>query len=449
MKIALLAPSTVGKTAYLTGLYGVLTQDLSYTRYGIDFAVADFIMDSSLSDRYDNLVNEGDFGKSSEGIIAYPWNLSTSAEDGGKKRLGIEIVDFPGEVLHKKLDSLENNQKKEEIIQGLSDCDGFIVLLDGEALTKNVDQNNPRRLQNTLKTNHVSSVLESALERRRTRLLGQMVDPNAYAFSAGPTPIVFALTKSDLVTNWISQPNKAESLNNTVQDLYGRNAAAGIKQSADEGEIANFIRSQFGRIIDTPDVVSARLGVSVYNQALGRVEPVNLEFAFQLVLFTGLLNAFTEYKRRVTDWSNDLQEKDREYESATESYQSAASAKDSFYKKGLIDQLWDNCFETKDAWWHDRAAASAYQKHLNSVEKYNKTLALLAQAKENQETAKLFGQRILSDELVYRLEHCNQKQRFYTDGLPIKLLSEFDWWQRKSEAGRAVFQRENKPEAGL
>ena len=105
MKIALLAPSGAGKTAYLTGLYGVLTQDLSHSDYGIDTTVTDQVLDGFLSDRFDDLT-DGEFAEGTKVTTRYPIQLKSDLM-GKKHKLKLEIIDFKGGDLHQTPEGTE------------------------------------------------------------------------------------------------------------------------------------------------------------------------------------------------------------------------------------------------------------------------------------------------------------------------------------------------------
>lgn len=445
MRIALLAPSGAGKTAYLTGLYGVSVQDLNEDRsYGVHFSVTDRMLSAHLDRRYTDLLENNDFGEGSKDITAYPISLSTTdPANGQKKQMALEIVDFPGGDLHTA--SEERKDKIEEIIARLASCDGFIVLLDGEQLVNGAEKQNARILQNRMKANAVKEVLEKALERRRAHVPAGLTDPNAYAFGSGPTPIVFALTKGDVVEDWLAaEEARSGKLENTVRKLFNPTAEGNNAYAGDEGAIANFIRSQFGQVVDAPDIVSARTCVCVYNESEQMFDPRNLENLFQFVLFAGLCNAGAEYQRRASAWRSDFGQKDRHFSSEKNAYESAVAAREKWLKQGFFEDLSD--------WWNGRSV-----NHTERVEKWHQdmssaastrdsSLISLRQVEENQRTLEVFTQRILSDKMAFLLSGDSPRQSFYQRGLPLAQLAGQQWWRRKCENGRSALSPGQSPQ---
>lgn len=443
MKIALLAPSGAGKTSYLTGLYGVLTQHLNDTDYGINFTITDRVKDSYLDERFTNLLEKGDFGEPSKQLAVYPAKLTARKNHTSKRELNIEIVDFPGEVLHRARE--ENLLQVEEIIQRLSECDGFIVLLDGEALLKNADR--PEILRNRLKANAVRAILNDALERRRIRLENELVDPNAYAFSSGPTPIAFALTKGDIVENWLSKPpeKKGETINDVFNKIrhYFR---PHIEYKQREGEIAMLIRSEFNEIIEANDVISARTNICVYDERRQNFKPMNLEYLFQFVIFTGLRNAAAEYNARLKNWNSDFNKKDQVFNNQKKYYNEAIEDKNKNYtkKNALVRWALDVFNEEKGSTGYDLKINSRYSTMTEAGKKRDQSILAVKQVQENQADAMLFAERILSDKLVYLLSHGATPKGFYQQGLPLELLLKEFWWTEKLEKGKNIVRREKR-----
>ncbi len=430
MKIALLAPSGVGKTVYLAGLYGRLVRDLSYSDYGIDFTVSDTALSSYLDTRYTNLVESGDFGEGSKEMIVFPWTLSTEGMDGKRKKLEIEIIDFPGGFLHRATD--ENRKDVEATVAKLADCDGFIVLVDGDGLIKGIEKKDPRILQNSTRAAEIQKVLAEALERRSQRVKEKLPDPDSYAFSSGLTPVVFALTKGDLVEDWLSKKpdDKKEALNKGVKAQF-KNSSAYL---GNEGEISNFMRSQFSRVIDNPNVASLRMTVTVYNEAEKALDPKNLDTALQFVLFTGLHNALAEYGRREAAWKDEKDSRGSYHSRKNRAYDEAVSARVAQRNKFWLDRVGDWLDGVGGA-YHDAQVASAHEDLSGASSYYNSGAESHKRAKESHRVARFFYERILPASLVHRLSAKTGRDGFYHQGFPIDALSEQAWWQRKIQEG--------------
>lgn len=445
MKIALIAPSGAGKTVYLTGLHGVFTDQLNGSDYGITYEITDRVKSTFLDERYTKLIEEDDFGQPSKDITRYPVRLTTKKGDG-KKCLDLEIVDFPGEALYRATE--ESKAKVEKIVSDLSDCDGFIVLLDGEYMIKASEKEEPRILQNRLKADAVQKVLEQALERRSKRLQTEKVDPDAYAFSTGLTPVVFALTKGDLVEDWLSQARKekAEKLNGVVSgvfNLIGKDAKPG------ERAIASLIRSQYGKILDAPGVASLRTCVTVYDQKKKKFNPRGLEHLFQYVLFVGLQNAEAEYQSRIPAWQKDLEEKDEKLASEKGAYERASSARAAHESENIVGQFL-NFISGEGQSFHDDRCARWYADMERAAKANEASRLALKKVKDNKETAGTFKKTILSDELVFLLSQSTAPESFYQAGLPMDHLQKYDWWKEKFARGEKVYKKAHpeRPEPG-
>jgi hypothetical protein len=443
MKIALLAPSGAGKTAFLTGLHGVLRDRLNRNKgYDITYAITDPVKSTFLDDRYTKLIEDDNFGAPSKDITTYHVKFTTENGQGKKKDLLLEIVDFPGEALHRATE--ESKAKVKEIVSELSKCDGFIVLLDGEALIKSAEKENSTILQNRLKADDVRKVLEEALERRRKRISNEKVEPDAYAFGHGVTPVVFALTKGDLVEDWMAQAEaeKVAKLDGTVKDIFnlvGENAKPG------EGIISSLIRSQFGKILDMHDVASLRKTTTVYNQKKKKFDPRGLEHLLQYVVFTGLHNAAMEYERRIGPWKADLKEKEEKLASERAAYERADRARSSYQSQDIFSRAWDTIIEGQGSSFHSKRCADWYADMERAAKANEASKLSLKKVEDNLDTAFLFKRKILSDELVYLLDQGTPPQSFYQAGLPIDSFRRLNWWNEKSARGAEVFKKSQAP----
>lgn len=434
MKIALLAPSGAGKTIYLTGLYGLLTRELSNSDYGIDFSISDRVKNSYLDTRYTKLVEDHDFGEGSKEMTVYPLKLTTQDKNNEKKDLNVEIVDFPGGFLHQASD--ENKAEVEKVIEILSGCDGFIVLLDGEGLIKGLEKRDPRVLQNKTRANAVQEVLARALERRRARNKEKLPDPDSYAFGKGPTPIVFALTKGDMVEAWLSvnPEEKQKKLQEGVGNQFTLHSKGKGAYAEQEGAISNFMRSQFGQIIDAPDVCSLRTVVTVYNETEEMMDPLNVDTVFQFVLFAGLRNAHREYERRNRSWSAEKRRREDHFDSEASAYKRAVSAKEEWARKGLWGKF-NAWLEDEGEDYHVNKVTTYHADMRNAGSKADESKLSVKQIKENRNTIKLFYERILPAELIHRLAHYKGRESFYQQGFPLDSLANESWWVKKSEMG--------------
>ncbi|MES2729491.1 MAG: hypothetical protein V4621_05245 [Pseudomonadota bacterium] len=439
MKIALIAPSGAGKTAYLTGLYGVLTQDLSHSRYGIDTTVTDTLLDSFLSERFDNLT-DGKFGEGTKGITPYPFLLRTDIMNQAHE-LPVEIIDFKGSNLHKADEGAL--EEKEETIEQLSECDGFIVLLDGDTFIQSAAKQNARGLQNLTRAHAINEVLTTALERRKARPESHLTSADEYAFGHGKTPIVFALTKGDMVAEWLNTENADKKISKTLKQLFEQRAESGVVYDPSEGPIANFIRSQFPRIMDDPDVTTLRMAVSTYDSKQGYFEPLNLEYAFQFVLFAGLINAQEEYQERMAAWGTEADSESRrarDYAAERSKQQHRLEV----YRRGdIFERFIDTVFGVKGGIINAyNEANESYDRALSS-EQFSSSQRQAS--RDHQTDIDIFRRMILSDAFVHRLSLPHEQSHLYVQGLPLDDLKEEYWWQRKAVCGKKILDQREGP----
>lgn len=433
MKIALLATSGAGKTTYFTGLYGLLTQELNNSGYGIDFKIPDRLMDSNLDKRYTKLVDDLEPGEATKDLTAYKFAMSTQGSNGAIHQLDVEILDFPGEMLHQA--SQETLQKSNKIIETLAECDGFIVLLDGEAFLKGVQRQDPRVTHNKVKAHAVQKVLMKAIEKQLQQTpmkIDDKLDDRVYG--VGNIPVTFALTKGDKIQNWLAdEPEKArDGIAKSVQKFFEFNAAAAKTPHEDEGIIANFIRSQFGQIIDHPKVTSLRTAVSVFNEEEKRVDPYNVDHLLQFIIFQLLLNAESEYARRADVWDTTYYNNNLDLETKKKLQDEARQAFGSYPYDKRYSPEWFRLEKARD---EAQSACSRAEKDRNH------SLSWSQLAHKKSEENSLFLERILPDVLIYQLAQGHPKTRMYQKGLPLEnIYAQKAWWRRRLEAGKKAFE---------
>lgn len=445
MKIALLAPSRAGKTAYLTVLHNVLSRELSNSSYGIDFTISDSQKRAHLEKRYKNLLRNKDFGEGSQRTIIYPLTMTTHDSHGDPRSLNVEIVDFPGGFLH-DIDG-HNEQAVEETRDALAECDGFIVLLDGNVLAEGMTAMRKERrfIASEAQPDSVQNILKSALERHRTEAEQRLKAPNAYAFGKGPIPVVFALTKADQVEALgVQHPNFDRDLTLTVKRQFTPTTLEYYDPKT--GSIPNLISSQYGKILKMSgkQVVTLRTDTSVYNQVDEVIEPRNPEHLLQFVIFQGLRNAVAEYERRISGWQRDRNKKSREQRSEIESFEAVDSQ---YRRQSLPAAVYENVasiFTHKSTLKERRARYHA--DAVTATRKFNRSSGSLRQVENNLETAELFLERILSDKLVHMVTHGRGKGSLHQKGLPIANLSDYAWWRKKSRAGAEIIKQEKQLE---
>jgi hypothetical protein len=436
MKIAVIAPSGAGKTVYLTGLHGYLTQYLSEdSNYYVDYRLTNSVLNGELGDRFTKLVRQGDFGDPTEKMSQYPWTLSIQRQDNTKATLSIELIDFPGEALYRA--TYENQDQVDQITKSLSECDGFIVLLDGGALVRAANQTDPAVLRDELKSKAVRDILEIALDRRRTRLRSSLASPNEYAFGSGQTPIAFALTKGDQVESWLTKPLDSKTFLQTIKEFFNANSTYDKRQE----DLEALIHSQFAKIIDAPDVISARSIIRVYNEEQKRFDPRNLDHLLQFVIFVGLRNAAAEYEQRNNDWQSDYNQKNTQYQQEYAKYEADVKAKNHWNQQGGFAKAWDSIFSGINAEYHNKKIESSHQSMSGAASRSNSSLQSVKQSEQNYQDAQYFACNIMSNKLIYLLSNPKNRLGFEQKGLPINILSKQEWWKYKLKLGQEEINR--------
>lgn len=443
MRIALLATSGAGKTTFFTGLYGVLTQELSNSGYGINFEMPNRLQNAYWDKKYTKLVDDLDPGEATKDLATHEFLMKARAKDGSIRQINIEIVDFPGEMLHQA--SQGTLAKSGKVLKELAECNGFIVLLDGEAFISGIERQDPRRIQNRIKPNAVQSVLMQAIEARVAQEVMDIDDNlDDKVYDTGRIPVAFALTKADKIQDWLADaPAQAkEQMERMVQSLFNMNAGTAKNYAQKEGLIANFIRSQFGQIIDHPHVSSMRTSMSVYSEAEKRVDQYNVDHLLQFVAFQLLLNAQQEYDRRTKAWSEDFRQEDSNFKRKKSNKKRALKAFNSSaykraYKRGVHYFLPDEQ-RTRGSELEELAneAKSAFSE---ATRNRKRSQAWLERVKEASKTNSLFLERILPDVFVYKLKDRDPKTAMYQKRLLTKDVVSCDWWKRKWAAGKSIF----------
>lgn len=167
MKIGLMAPQESGKTSYLVGLYGTLVHLKSLepsSQHGLNYEWMDKIQQAAMEDQFETLL-KGKLGKA-----RFPIKTKTMYHHRvrvGHKRENvfgeIEFIDFPGEVLRGK----EEKVTPADLERALTDCMGFIVLLDANYLKRSAIGG---RLGAAV--GHIDAMLRKTIEKRAYGSIG-------------------------------------------------------------------------------------------------------------------------------------------------------------------------------------------------------------------------------------------------------------------------------------
>lgn len=141
MKIGIMAPEDSGKTSYLVGLYGTLVHDKNRqlsSEYGLYYEWVNKDQKGELEYQFGMLLQEKGkqrFPRKKKGIIYHRIGVECKDEKVSRE---IELIDFPGGLLRGNIPSNTEGDKKgndliltaENVEAALTECDGFIVLLD-------------------------------------------------------------------------------------------------------------------------------------------------------------------------------------------------------------------------------------------------------------------------------------------------------------------------------
>lgn len=198
MKIGIMAPQESGKTSYLVGLYGTLVHIKSLeptSEHGLNYEWMDKAQQAVMEGQFETLLN-GRLGKARFPEKTY--EIYHHRVRVGHKRehvFGeIEFIDFPGEVLKGK----ENKVKPADLERALTECMGFIVLLDA----------------NYLKVSAISGRLGAAVG-HIDAMLRKTIEKRAYG-SIG-VPVSLCISKYDCLS-----PQEEESAYHKARAMFPR-----------------------------------------------------------------------------------------------------------------------------------------------------------------------------------------------------------------------------------
>lgn len=194
MRLALVAPSNVGKTSFLTALRQQLSRCVSRPigEAPLAFEFTDLAQDSFLNQNlrllYENKRLEG-----TAGVVTYPLKISVRNGDGIVS--GIELVDFEGKHLQGAGTDVEHSLKT------LANCDAFIILIDADHASEDGDY-----FEYLTASAKIAETLEKMLLAKRD---------SGYALHG--VPFMFAISKYDLIKD-----NRAliEQLHTNIKEAF-------------------------------------------------------------------------------------------------------------------------------------------------------------------------------------------------------------------------------------
>src|SRR5579885_724712 len=183
MRLGVFAPQQTGKSSYLVGLYGVLTEKnlLPPSAYALSYAFEDPDVMGNFDLLFERLLNET--GKS-----RFPVKTSELAQFSlivthkeKRYRHAIEVLDFPGEAVRGNRPGTTAATR----VAAFHDlCDAFIVLLDGRAFT----ETKGRQTAYMLAAHQIYEQLDKAMRTMANRELTKL-----------GTPVAFCISKLDLL----------------------------------------------------------------------------------------------------------------------------------------------------------------------------------------------------------------------------------------------------------
>ena len=138
MKIGIMAPEASGKTSYLVGLYGTLVHTNGKRlpdECGLYYEWMDREQKGLMERQYRALLRRDTgnarFPQKTIGLHRHRVKVGHKEENISTE---IELVDFPGELLWGENTDKSNPVKARDVDSALTECGGFIVLLDANYL---------------------------------------------------------------------------------------------------------------------------------------------------------------------------------------------------------------------------------------------------------------------------------------------------------------------------
>ncbi len=304
MKIGIMAPQESGKTSYLVGLYGTLVHIKSLepiSQHGLNYEWMDKAQQAAMERQFETLL-EGTLGKARFPIKTE--EISHHRVKVGHKRDGvfgeIELIDFPGEVLK----GVERKVKPADLERALTECMGFIVLLDANYLKVSSIRG---RLGAAV--GHIDAMLRKTIEKR--------------AYGSIGVPVSLCISKYDCLS-----PQEEESAYYKARAMFPR-----------------FFEMNHEHPLFLTGV---SLGDEIENG--GEFEPFQLENALQFCL------SFCAFRERDAKYEAAGREDDREY----------AARRQARELKEDIEEREGNIFTAFGRWWATGKTVSDIREEADS-----------------------------------------------------------------------------------
>ena len=267
MKIGIMAPERSGKTSYLAGLYGTLVHTNGRRLPGecnLYYEWTDREQKGQMERQYRALlrrdIGAARFPQKTDGLHRHRIKVGHKEESISAE---IELVDFPGELLWDENTYNSSSVKAGDVDRALTECAGFIVLLDANYLRASEEE----ELSTLTSAPDIDRVLRDAIRKGTHGSIG--------------VPVALCISKYDCLFS-----EEKEAAHSKAQALFP----------------AFFATSREHPVF----VTGVTLGEGIENG--GKFAPVQLESALEFCL------AMCAFKERDAQRGHANREDDREYE---------------------------------------------------------------------------------------------------------------------------------------
>ena len=176
LKIAMLAPENAGKTTYLAALYGVLMERNTDPDYPLRFHVSDPATKGTLDGYFEALALRGAYPKKTTQQLDISLSVSSRSTE---QSVSLQLMDFAGRLIRGVREE-GDEEEYDDLIKSLSQCHGYILLLDAGQLA----HTSRYRRQHSLAIADVEQVISGAAKAGDKGLMDGR-------------PLVFGLSKLD------------------------------------------------------------------------------------------------------------------------------------------------------------------------------------------------------------------------------------------------------------
>lgn len=298
MRIALLAPAGGGKTCYLTSLYGELSElaSVSENRSPLLYEFLDIKQNGELEKNL-SLILEGEEPQPTEMYKDY--QIKVRHRIHGLESI-ITLADFPGGRLNK---TGGDEHEIQDILNKLSSCDAFIILIDAAHLKDKTG----RKLKRAIASANISHLLLEVIEIKKKS-----------KYSLHGIPFIFAVSKLDKLDSDHLISKSHQIISDTFQQFFEH-----------EDCISVITQVSIGENIDGKDAGKPK----------GEYEPKNIFLPFYLALGIGMMSSARFCRKEADTIGEDIKDVSKIKSDAEKEYNNALSKYDERRSKDPLDRF--------------------------------------------------------------------------------------------------------------